>query len=143
MVNNTVYHLLVLTWGLRYFWKRGNIRKGCVEIEDWGTSVYFVWRFQENYMQSLSANKGILKALFSFIPWLLNFSDLPNYGSNSRKRYTLRLLSKCLVRSTLLPTGVKVPPTLWYLFDSLRWAPFSLAYTYVLAKLLQNGAKFI
>ena len=58
--------------------------------------------------------KGILKALFSFIPWLLNFSDLPNYGSNSRKRYTLRLLSKCLVRSTLLPIGGKVPPTLRY-----------------------------
>ena len=32
--------------------------------------------------------KGILKALFSFIPSLLNFSDLPNYGSNSRKIYT-------------------------------------------------------
>ena len=76
VVNNTFYHLLVLAWGLRYFWKRESIRKGCVEIEDWGTSVYFVWRFQENYMQSLSANKGILKALFSFIPWLLNFSDL-------------------------------------------------------------------
>ena len=30
--------------------------------------------------------KGILKALFSFIPLLLNFSDLPNNGSNSRKR---------------------------------------------------------
>ena len=58
--------------------------------------------------------KGILKALFSFIPSLLNFSDLPNYGSNSRKRYTLRLLSKCLVRSTLLPIGGKVPPTLRY-----------------------------
>ena len=58
--------------------------------------------------------KGILKALFSFIPWLLNFSDLPNYGSNSRKRYTLRLLSKCLVRSTLLPIRGKVPLTLWY-----------------------------
>ena len=58
--------------------------------------------------------KGILKALFSFIHWLLNFSDLHNYGSNSRKRYTLRLLSKCLVRSTLLPIGDKVPPTLRY-----------------------------
>ena len=58
--------------------------------------------------------KGILKALFSFIPWLLTFSDLPNYGSNSMKRYTLRLLSKFLVRSTLSPTGGKVPPTLWY-----------------------------
>ena len=30
-------------------------RKGCVTIEDWGTSVYFVLRFQENSMQSLSA----------------------------------------------------------------------------------------
>ena len=58
--------------------------------------------------------KGILKALFSFIPWLLNFSDLPNYDSNSRKRYILRLLSKCLVRSTLLPIEGKVPPTLRY-----------------------------
>ena len=58
--------------------------------------------------------KGILKALFSFIHWLLNFSDLPNHGSNSRKRYTLRLLSKCLVRNTLLPIGGNVPPTLWY-----------------------------
>ena len=27
MVNNTVYHFLVLTWGLTYFWKRGNIGK--------------------------------------------------------------------------------------------------------------------
>ena len=36
-----------------YFWKRGSIRKGCVEIEDWGTSVYFVLGFQENYMLSL------------------------------------------------------------------------------------------
>ena len=62
--------------------------------------------------------KGILKAL-SFIHWLLNFSDLPNYGSDSRKRYTLRLLSKCLVRSTLLPIGGKVPPTFRYLL----WFP--------------------
>ena len=71
--------------------------------------------------------KGILKAFFSFIPWLLHFSDLPNYGSNSRKRYALRLLSKCLVRSNLLPIGGKVPQPFDILFDSLRWAPFSLA----------------
>ena len=58
--------------------------------------------------------KGILNALFSFIPWLLNFSDLPNYGSNLRKSYPLTLLSKCLVRSTLLPIGGKFPPTLQY-----------------------------
>ena len=58
--------------------------------------------------------KGILKALFSFIPWLLNFTDLPNYDSNLRKRYTLKLLSKCLASSTLLPIGDKVPPILRY-----------------------------
>ena len=62
---------------------------------------------------------GVLKALFSFIPWLLNFSDLSNYGSNCRKRYTLRLLPKCLVRSTLLPIAGKLPPTLRYPF----WFP--------------------
>ena len=85
---------------------RWTIKKGCVEIEYWGMPVYFVLRFQQNYMQSLSAFEGILKALFFFIPWLLNFSDLHYYGSKSwfsydlksRKRYTLRLLSKCLRR---------------------------------------------
>ena len=64
------------------------------------------------------------------------------YGSNSRKRYTLRLLSNCLVKSTLLPIGGKDPPTLRYLL----WFPSMdsfLLYAYVLAKLLQNGEKFI
>ena len=71
--------------------------------------------------------KGILIVLFFFIPWLLNFSDLPNYGLNSSKRYTLRLLPKCLVRSTLLPIEVNLPQPFDTLFDSLRWVPFSLA----------------
>ena len=53
--------------------------------------------------------KGILKALFSFIPLLLNFSDLPRYGSNLSKRYTLRLLSKCLGRSSSSIVLVKSP----------------------------------
>ena len=39
-------------WGLRHFWKRGNTKKGCIKIEDWGT---YVLRFQENSMQSLPA----------------------------------------------------------------------------------------
>ena len=54
--------------------------------------------------------KKILKALFSFIPWLLNFSDLPSYGSNLRKRYTLRLLSKGLGRSIPPIVLIKSPP---------------------------------
>ena len=58
--------------------------------------------------------KRILKALFSLIPWLLNFSDFLNYGSNWRKRYTLRLSSKSLVSSTFLPIEGKAPPTLQF-----------------------------
>ena len=42
-------------WPFAGFWKRGNMRKGLLEIEDWGTSVYLVSGFQENSMQSLSA----------------------------------------------------------------------------------------
>ena len=37
--------MLVLTSGLGHFWKRGNIRKWCVKIEDWGFSVHFVVGF--------------------------------------------------------------------------------------------------
>ena len=48
------------------------------------------------------------------------------YGSSSRERYTLRLSWKCLVRSTLLPIGGKVPHPFVTLFDSLSWTPFSL-----------------
>ena len=56
--------------------------------------------------------KKILKALFSFIPWLLDFFDLPSHGTNSRKWYTLRLLSMCLEKSTASNTGgtVQFPP---------------------------------
>ena len=53
--------------------------------------------------------KRILKPLFSFTLWLLNFSDLLSYGSDSKKRYTLRLLSMCLGRSSPCIRG-KVPP---------------------------------
>ena len=40
--------------GWDIFEKEGT-SSGCVEIEDWSTSVYFVLGFQENFMQSLSA----------------------------------------------------------------------------------------
>ena len=58
------------------------------------------------------AVKRILKALFSFIPWLLNFSDLLGCGSSLRKRYTLRLLSNSLGRSTSPYCPYKFP--LWF-----------------------------
>ena len=81
--------------------------------------------------------KRILKALFSFIPWL-NFSDLSSYASNLKKRYTLRLLSKCIGRNTSI-SGVKSPPPPFnpssILLDGLQ--------LYLCSKLLENGAKFI
>ena len=110
------YHLLILTWVLRYSWTRGTIRKKRIEAPLY--TLY--WVFKEIICKACQlcncflVIKGILKAFFSFIPWLLNFTDLPNYGSNSRKRYTPRPLSKCLGRSTLLPIGGKLPPNLWY-----------------------------
>ena len=55
MVNHSVYHLVSSKLGLRYFEKEGTSEKGCVEIEDWDTSVRFVLGFQECSMQSLSA----------------------------------------------------------------------------------------
>ena len=105
------YHLLILTWVLRYSWTRGTIRKKSIEAPLY--TLY--WVFKEIICKACQlcncflVIKGILKAFFSFIPWLLNFSALPNYGWNSRKKYTLRLLSKCQVRSALLPIGCKVP----------------------------------
>ena len=38
--------------GVEIFLKKRNIRKGCDEIEDWSTSVYFVLGFQENSIKS-------------------------------------------------------------------------------------------
>ena len=61
--------------GMRCFWKRGSIRKGCVEREDWGTAVCVVLGFKKILCKAwllfncFLAIKGILKALFSFIPW--------------------------------------------------------------------------
>ena len=36
-------------------WETGSLRKGCVEIEDWDSFVYFVLGFEESFMQSLFA----------------------------------------------------------------------------------------
>ena len=129
MVNNTVYHLLVLTWQLTCFWKKGNIRKGCVENEDWGTSEYFVWGFKKVLCKAcllfncLLVIKRIVKALFSFIPWSLNFSDLL-WLKFKEKIYT-KAIAIVSSEEHPFPYWGKVPPS--QLFDSLRWGSFSLA----------------
>ena len=45
------------------FLKRGNIKKRCVEMKDWGFSVHFVLRFQDNsiYTLPLCFNSDITK----------------------------------------------------------------------------------
>ena len=56
MINNSVYHFAdSKQWGWDIFEKEGALEKGCVEREEWGTSVHFVLALQENSMQSLSA----------------------------------------------------------------------------------------
>ena len=94
-----------------FFEKEGTSEKECVKIEDWGTSVLFALWFQENSMQSLSAfllfftNKKNSESSVYFHSLIIEFLWLSNYGSNSGKRYTLRLLSMCLGRSTFLYSG--------------------------------------
>ena len=111
-----------------------------MEIEDWGSSVHFVLRFQGKSMQRLSAflllfgNKKNSKSSIFFIPWLLNSSDLPSYCSDLKKRYTLKLFSTCLGMRTLPTPHLTIP------FD---WLVLAHLCTYVLAKILQNGAKLI
>ena len=98
--------LLFLKLGLRYPWKRvdNNRKRG-----RWNRGLrhlfILVFGFQENFMKNLSAfilffwwqrKEWFLKALFSAIPWLLNSPNLLNYGSESGKIYTLRLLLMCL-----------------------------------------------
>ena len=107
---------MVLTWGLRYFWKRKNIKKWvcsnrglrhlctlCIEASKkfHAEPVCFFIVFW--YLR-------FLKALFYFIAWLLNSSNLHSYGSSLRKTYTWRLLLPMhLGRSTPSILGLTLP----------------------------------
>ena len=77
-------------------------------MEHLGTSVHFVLGFQENSM------------IFHFliIEFLLICQAM---AQNSRKRYTVRLLSMCLGSSTLRVEG-KAPPPLLVPLDGLLLA---------------------
>ena len=54
-------------------------------------------------MESLSVFHA---KLYSFIPRLMNSSDLPSYGSDFRKRYTLTLISVCLEKGGVLEVSL-------------------------------------
>ena len=136
---HTFYHFVRSCLQFEIFLnKRENQKKGALKYRiETLTSLHSMLRFQKKSLQSLSAllgifaKKRILKSLFSFIPWLLNSSDLPSSGSNSTKRYTSRLLSICLGRSTPY-IGVKVP--FHYFLNSLRWASFSTKWCKIYTK---------
>ena len=106
VVNNTVCHFVASNLMFEIFLKRGNIRKRV----RWNRGLKHLFTLCIAVSREFHAKlvcflfflviKRILKALFSLIPLLLNSSDLPSYGSNLRKRYTLTLLSICLGRST-------------------------------------------
>ena len=64
--------------------------------------------------------KSILKAQFSFIPWLLNFSDLPSWLKFEENIHTKAIVKLSREEHPLI--GGKVPT-----FYSLRWAHLSLA----------------
>ena len=49
---------------MRYFWKRGNSRKGCVESKDWDFSVHFVLGFQEDSIYTLHLCSKMLRVKF-------------------------------------------------------------------------------
>ena len=53
MAKTQFTNLLGLTMGLNIFENEGTSEKGCVEIGDWGFSVYFVLGFQENSIYAL------------------------------------------------------------------------------------------
>ena len=110
MVNNIVYHLLVLLLGWDNFEKKKTAEKDPLKKSIEAPLYTLYWGFKKIlckaclFFNCFLVIKIILKALFSFIPSLLDFSDFPSYGSNLRKRYTLWLLSMFFKKiSTIRP----------------------------------------
>ena len=102
-----VYHFVDPDLRLEIFFeKEGAAENGSVdfEIEGIGISGHLNWRLKEISCRAcffttfwVTKKKKLLKALLTctFIRSLLNSFDLPSYISESRKRYTSRLLLMC------------------------------------------------
>ena len=88
--------------------KQGNRKKGgegeVVEVKHWDTFVHLHSGLKKIscrgcllfYCFFCDKKEKLLKGLFYFIPWLFNSFDFSSYGSESRKRCTLRLFrSNC------------------------------------------------
>ena len=99
---------------MRYFWKRGNIKKGSVEIEDWDyslcLSVQFVLGFQENSIYTLHFCfgyditkwcKGYTKTYSGFQKSHEEFGQLQTSSEKFKKlKFDGLLLSKKYIPST-------------------------------------------
>ena len=100
-----VYHFVDPDLRVEIFFERGDSRKW--KRWFWNRGYRHLWTLvlevEGNFMQGLFfttfwvTKKIALKALLTctFIRSLLNSFDLPSYSSESRKRYTLRLLLMC------------------------------------------------
>ena len=103
MVNKTVYHFVGSNLGceillkMREYQKNGALKQRIeaplytlywVSKEFHVNSAYFfIYLFIYLFIYFL-LTKWIIKGLFSFIPWLLNFPDLPSYGKFEEKIHT-------------------------------------------------------
>ena len=109
--------LLILTWSLRYPQKTGvKIKKGMRWNRKLRHLCTLVMGLPENSMRRLSTVFLVIKKNSFLILYFLLSRDYwilliyPSYGSNSRKRYTLRLFSMCLERRVL---EVALPGRKW------------------------------
>ena len=98
----------LIPWELRYPWKRGGNRNQGRWNRRLSHLCTLALEFQKTFLQNLAFfnfffgdKKRISSKSCSFIPRLLN-SDLPSYGPNLRKWYTLSLLSICLEKMAVL-----------------------------------------
>ena len=115
--------------GLRYFWKRGNIRKGCVSIEAPLYSLY--WGFKKTICKAC-----LLFNCFLVIFWKLYFLSLLDYWNSLICLAMAQIWGKDTTKAIVKLSREDHPPYCPYtvpappfnsLLDSLRWAPFSLA----------------
>ena len=120
VVNNTVYHFVGPDLEVQIFLKkREHHKKGLLKQRTEAPLHTLYWGFKKTPSKAcllfcFLLIRRILKALFSFILWLLNSSDLRSYDSNSRKRHTLRSLRMCIGKS-IPRIGGKAPLLLFSL----------------------------
>ena len=106
-----LFTCFLLTRWLRYPQKIESNRKGRTEIENWGTSAHSHWGFQKTscstcllfcYVFFDEKKRIATKGSIFFIAWQFNSCDYSNYGIESRKTYTPRLLLMCLENGRVL-----------------------------------------